>query len=189
MALKVPLILPWHELHLVSTKPDIWAKQPMLTSRASSLARPRQKPEWSSSGCKHHPGTAALCQHRRRHTGRFKPPQTVCTAFRKRLVYAYPSWSSFSFFYALFEWCVVVGGRPVPGSHPSSRQRFGELRTQRSQSPAGCSVPRPATGGATGTGGAVHELYLWALSITTSFKVLHGYSMRVLASPYTSKKY
>lgn len=37
-----------------------------------------------------------------------------------------------SFFCALFEWCVVVGGRPVPGSHPSSRRSSGGL-TQRSQ--------------------------------------------------------
>lgn len=45
--------------------------------------------------------------------------------------------------------CVVVGGRPVPGSHPSSRHSYGEL-TQSSESPAGCSVPPAATRVATG---------------------------------------
>lgn len=84
-----------------------------------------------------------------------KPPDNV-SLVRKLEICAYPSWSRFTFFCALFEWCVVVGGRPVPGSHPSSRQSYGEL-TQRSDSPAGSPVPLPATRGATGSAIIAHS--------------------------------
>lgn len=62
-----------------------------------------------------------------------KPPLAKRASSTKRHISAYPSWSSFSFFYALFEWCVVVAGRPVPGSHPSSRRSYGGL-TRRCES-------------------------------------------------------
>lgn len=61
----------------------------------------------------------------------FRKPLAIRSSLWKIEIRAYPSWSRFSFFCALFEWCVVVGGRPVPGSHPSSRQRNGEV-AQRS---------------------------------------------------------
>lgn len=58
---------PRQTFNLVSTKPALpLANQPMLTSRASSLACPRQKPVWSSYGCKHHPGAAALPEVKKR---------------------------------------------------------------------------------------------------------------------------
>lgn len=59
--LHVAFVFTRQTFNLVSTKPALsLANQPMLTSRASSLACPRQKPVWSSYGCKHHPGAAAL---------------------------------------------------------------------------------------------------------------------------------
>lgn len=79
---QIAFLLTWQTFNLVATKPALLlAKRPVLTSRASSLARPRQKPEWSSYGCKHHPGnvtvTAALPEVQTpgfKHTHRFKKP-------------------------------------------------------------------------------------------------------------------
>lgn len=62
--------------------------------------------------------------------------------------------------------CVVVGGRPVPGSHPSSRQSDGEL-TQRSRSPAGCAVPLPTTGAATSPANIVSRIYYKTLCVSS----------------------
>lgn len=161
MTLQVAFILTWHLFNLVSTKPALpLAKQPMLTSEASSLACPRQKPEWSSYGCKHHdPGTVALPEvwtPEIKHTYRFKNPGNVRLVKKTRHM-SLPLLVQL-FFLLCSVWMVCCCRRAsCSGVTSLQSQSFGEL-TQRSASPAGCSVPLPATGATTGTDNTVRSL-------------------------------
>lgn len=143
-----------NKFKLVSTQTSLCAlaKRSMLTSRASSLACPRQKPEWSSYGCKH----PSRC--RRSLPGVHTPGNQTHVSFREGkdawqrgassrrndTREPYPSWSSFSFFCALFEWCVVVGRASCSGV--TSLQSAQLRRTTDSAQRASCCMFSTATG-------------------------------------------